>query len=219
MTSACIGEPISWLRLERVAAGTDDATVSAHLASCEACRHCLDEIRRDVVALPVLHVVEKRRWWTFAIPAVMAAAAVVAILFVMRPRDDRAVYIARVKGVGQVELDVVRDRDGVIRDDVRSFVLGDRWKVIVTCPPNANAWIDVAVVELGAERADYPVAPAQIACGNRVVIPGAFTLTGAKRHRVCARVGASAPPPRGVPHEGDEDVACVTISPEGASSR
>ncbi|MDB4958282.1 MAG: hypothetical protein JWO36_5851 [Myxococcales bacterium] len=212
--SACIGEPISWLRLERVAAGVDDAPAGAHLATCAACRSALEEIRRDVVALPVLHVMPKRRWWTWVMPAMVAAAAVATILFVMRPRDPGLTELARVKGVGQVEVDVVRERDGAIRDDVRSFAYGDRWKVIVTCPPNATAWIDVAVIEAGAERADYPVAPAQIACGNRVVIPGAFVLTGAKRHRVCARVGAGAPPTRSLPRDGDDNVACVTISPE-----
>ena len=216
MIAACIGEPISWLRLERVAGGADDATVNVHVATCEACRSCLEEIRRDVVALPALDVAPKRRWWTFAIPAVFAAAAVATILFVLRPHGElgpeASADITHVKGVGEIVVDVMRDRDGVVRDDVRTFTTGDRWKVIVTCPPSARAFIDVAVVEQGAQRADYPLAAVQIACGNRVVIPGAFTLTGIKPHRICARVAASAPPPRGVPEEGDEGVACVTLS-------
>jgi hypothetical protein len=53
--SACIGEPISWLRLERYALdGGADRAAAAHLARCAACARCLDEIRGDLVALPPL---------------------------------------------------------------------------------------------------------------------------------------------------------------------
>ena len=53
---ACIGEPISWLRLETFAAGRDDAAIREHVAACPACKHCLDELRTDIVALPPLGV-------------------------------------------------------------------------------------------------------------------------------------------------------------------
>ena len=58
---ACIGEPISWLRLERYALSATDAGVREHVASCEACRHCLDEIQRDVGQGP-LYAAETDDW-------------------------------------------------------------------------------------------------------------------------------------------------------------
>ena len=43
---ACIGEPISWLRLETFAIGGNrDAAIAKHVAECAACARCLDEIR------------------------------------------------------------------------------------------------------------------------------------------------------------------------------
>jgi hypothetical protein len=160
------------------------------------------------------------RW---AAPALGLAAAAAAIVLVVRPsggggtaaRDDR---VATVKGVGEVVIDVVRDRDGAIGVGATTFRAGDRWKVIVTCAPGAAAWVDVAVVEQGAHgAADYPLAPARVACGNRVVVPGAFELTGTRDNRVCAVLGAAsdaAPPRTRVPGEGADHVACVTVKPE-----
>lgn len=195
---SCIGEPISWLRLEQHVRAADPQ-VDAHVATCPACRRCLDELRDDVVALPVLTVPEpRRRWWQWVAPA-LAVAAIVALVVRPRPPEN----VATIKGVGEVVLDVVRERGGVIRDDVRSFAPGDRWKVVVTCPPAAGAWIDVVVGN------DHPIAPAHIACGNRVVVPGAFELTGDAPNRVCVRVGVDGAPPR----TGRPD-ACVTIAPD-----
>ena len=195
---SCIGEPISWLRLERYAQDGRDAAVRDHLAACPACQSCLDEITRDVVMLRPLVVPPKRRWWVFAIPA-FAAVAVAAVLFVLRPRDEVSESV-RIKGLGTVELDVVRERNGAIGDD-RTFRAGDRFKVIVTCPPEHLARFDVAITEQGASHADRPLAPAQLLCGNRVAIPGAFSLTGDKPHRVCVRIN-------------DAGDACLTLRPE-----
>ena len=211
---SCIGEPVSWPRLEL---GERDAAITAHLATCAVCRSCADMIERDVVVLPPLvlpAVAARARWWLWAIPAVAAAALLVVVL---RPPPQRADNITSVKGVGEVVLDVVRERGGTIRTGVTTFAPGDRWKVVVTCSPergDKGAWIDVAVVEAGAHTADYPIAPAHVACGNDVVIPGAFELTGAQPNRVCVRVAADGAAPRGVPAPGDEGVACVTVYPE-----
>jgi hypothetical protein len=199
---ACIDTPISWPRLERYALDSADAQIAAHLAACPACARCLEEIRGDVVALPPLVVPARprRRWWQLAIPAlaVAAAALVLAVWPRDRARDDRVT----VKGVGEVVLGVVRERDGAIRDDATTFLPGDRWKVVVTCPPAASAWVHVDV------GGDHPVAPARIACGNRVVVPGAFHLTGDAPNRVCVRVAGDAAP------DGNAPSACVTIRPE-----
>ena len=196
----CIGDPISWLALETHALGRRDAAVTAHLDACSACRECLQQIERDVVALPRLAVPVRRPWWHFAVPAFGALAAVAALLVLLRPRDPEGV--THIKGLGEVQIEVVRERAGTIRDDVRSFAPGDRWKVVVTCPFDHSVSLDVIVREEGATRADHPLAPMRAICGNRIVIPGAFTVTGDKTNRVCVHV---------MPGDGD---ACLTLHPE-----
>ncbi len=209
---ACIGEPISWLRLETFASGRDDSTIREHVTACPACKHCLEEIRADIVALPPLAMPatpEPRAWWKLFVPAFAVAAAAVIALIVFRGGDGdppARENVVAIKGVGEVVLGTVRERGGVIRDDVRSFATGDRWKLVVTCPPSATGTllaVDVTVVEVGGSTTiDRPLVPARIACGNRVVLPGAFSLTGPRANRVCAAIGP------------DKDTACVTIAAE-----
>lgn len=203
---ACIGEPVSWLRLERFAADGQDAVVGAHVAACAACQQCLAEIQGDLVALPPLAVPAKkaRRWVTWLAPALSLAAAAAIAIVVLRPAPEEREDIAHVKGVGDVVLGVVRERGGVIRDDVTTFAPGDRWKLVITCAPGASTRVEVTVTEQGSSRADHPLAPATIACGNRMVLPGAFTLTGAYPNRVCARISS----------DEESDSACLTIRPE-----
>jgi len=211
-TLACIGEPISWLRLETFASGRADPAIATHLAACRACTHCLHEIRGDLVALPALALPPAPRraaWWTWLVPALgLAAAAAIALVVLApwrgapapRPRED----VVAVKGVGEVVVEVVRERAGVIRTDARTFATGDRWKLVVTCPPAGTATFDVAVTEAGAAAIDRPLVPATLACGNRVVLPGAFTLTGHRANRVCVTITTRE----------DRGRACVTIDPE-----
>lgn len=202
----CIGEPISWLRLERHAAAPDPA-VADHVAACEACRACLTAITGDAVALPPLATIadprRARRWWWLVVPTLAAAAIAVVIV---RPSEVARQEVAWVKGVGEVVLGTVRERAGVVRQDARGFLPGDRWKVVVTCPPAARAVVDVAVIEDGRPQADHPLAPAELACGNRVVVPGAFELTGTRPHRVCIQVAAVGARP--------DATACVELRPE-----
>jgi hypothetical protein len=205
----CTGTPISWLRLERFAASGVDADIAAHVSTCAACASCLDEIRRDVVALPPLAVAtssaRRRPWWYIALPAFAAAAAIAMLL--VRPRDPARDERVRVKGVGEVIVGVVRERDGAIRDDATTFVPSDRWKVVITCPPAAATWVEV---EIGGDRGvDRPLAPARIACGNRVVVPGAFHLTGTAANRICVRVAADEPDARA-------PTARLTVGPDAS---
>lgn len=206
---ACIGEPISWLRLEQFARAHADGAIRAHLDACPACRACLDEIERDVVALPPLAVPAappRRAWWRWAVPAGLAIAAAALALLVLRPRDPSTTPgradVMQVKGVGTLELGVVRERGGVVRDDVTTFAHGDRWKVVITCAADHVVSVETSVVEAGAEKQDAPLAPARVVCGNRIPLAGAFTLTGARPHRVCVRVA------------GEPGRACVTLTPE-----
>jgi len=210
MTSlACIGEPVSWLRLEQFAAGRiADPAIASHLTACPACTHCLDEIRGDLVALPVLALPQasprRTSWWTWLVPALGLAAAAAIAVVVLRPRPTPREDIVAVKGVGEVIVDVVRERAGVIRDDVRTYAANDRWKVVVTCPPAGSATFDVGVTETGRVEVDRPLLPAKLACGNRVVLPGAFELTGNQPNRVCVTITSAE----------DSGRACVMIQPE-----
>lgn len=207
---ACISEPISWLQLETFALGTTDAAVASHLAACPACAHCLDEIRGDLVALPPLAVPAaptRSPWWTRLVPAMALAAATILVILLWRAEDTvEREDMVRVKGVGEVVVGTVRERDGVIRHDPRSFVAGDRWKLVITCPPAASAHVEVTVAELGSDAIDRPLAPSDIACGNRVVIPGAFRITGARANRVCVTITSAA--------GSEPGTACVTLKPE-----
>ena len=227
--TACIGEPISWLKLETFALGAPDPAIASHVAACPVCRQCLDQIRGDVVALPPLAVPARspstggrwrRRWLAPAFA--FAAAAVVLVIVLRRPPPTGGevatvppgivdvVSIASIKGIGEVTLELVRERAGAIRYDASSYAPGDRWKVVVTCPPGAVAQmmsIDVSVAD-GATT-DHPLAPAQLPCGNRVVVPGAFTVTGARNNQVCVSVAAA--PDAGA---ADAGTACLTLHPE-----
>jgi hypothetical protein len=109
-----------------------------------------------------------------------------------------------VKGVGEVTLELVRERGGEVSYDARRYAQGDRWKVVVSCPPSASAWIDVSVAD--GVTIDHPLATAQLPCGNRVVVPGAFTVTGTGASRGCASVAAGP--------GADAGTACLTLRPE-----
>ena len=216
----CTGEPISWLRLEQFALGASDpeiaAATAAHLTGCPACRGCLDQIRGDAVALPPLIAPDApprgrrrawRRWWLA--PALAAAAAAAVALVVVRPSpgaDDRVA----IKGVGEVALELVRERAGAISYDARRYAPGDRWKVVISCPPSASPMLAIEVSVADGVTVDHPLAATRIACGNRVVVPGAFTVTGDRVNRVCARISASADAAPG-PEAG---TACATLGPE-----
>jgi hypothetical protein len=215
VSASCIGEPISWLRLESYALDHRDDKIAAHLASCAACAACLAEIRADVVALPPLVVPEKRAWfsWRWFAPAMGAIAAAALVLLLIGRRDRTQLdHVTTIKGAGDVVLGVVRERGGVIRRDVTSYLPGDRWKVVVTCAPGPFVWIDVAVVD--PTGVDYPLGPAQLACGNEVAVPGAFEITGTAVNVVCARLDTEVIPTRTTPKPGDPGVACVTLTPE-----
>jgi hypothetical protein len=193
----CIGEPISWLRLEQHALARD-AQVAAHLDACPACRACFAELGPIELPRLVFAAARPRRRWLWLAAPGLALAAVIALLLWPRPRPDNVVAI---KGGGELVLGVVRERAGAIVEDARAFLPGDRWKLVVTCPPAASTWLDVVVLDGG--EPSYPLAPAHVTCGNRIVLPGAFTLTGDAPNRVCVRVSETP--------KGPGDLACVTI--------
>jgi hypothetical protein len=55
---------------------------------------------------------------------------------------------------------------------------------------------------------DRPLVPARLACGNRVVVPGAFTVTGGRANRVCVEIATISEAAAGTGR------ACLTLTPE-----
>lgn len=198
MTAPCTGEPLSWPRLERLAAGLlgarETSAARAHLATCPACRDCLARIEADAVALPRLPVLAqppRPRWWLLAAP--MAALAAVALWLAVRPSDrpDTEVATITIKGGGTLTLSLIRDRDGAVAIDPPDVRDDDRWKVRLTCDRPATIHAAITVHQPG-QPAATPLPPAAITCGNDVTLPGAFHITGGAA-TVCVTVdGADA---------------------------
>jgi hypothetical protein len=123
-----------------------------------------------------------------AIPIVGALAAAAAVLLVLGKNPsapDVPGEGPRVKGGGSApSFALVRDDEALIEEAGGSFHDGDRFKVLVTCPPDAHPRFDVVVWD--AEGASFPIAAAnEVACGNRIALPGAFRVTGSSRMTVC----------------------------------
>jgi hypothetical protein len=227
---ACV--PVSWLRLERVALGElpagERAEVADHLAGCARCRACADRIAADARDLPPLLLPSpaaatavqaeapalparppRRRPridWRQALAGVAAAVIVTVALRPGRPPPGPGTgpRVVAIKG-GDVTIELVRERDGSVALEPTSFAPGDRFKLLLTCPPPLQLHADVAVLQDGAPA--YPGAPALIACGNRVPLPTAFRITGAGAATVCVAVDPSAPPARAALAGGDTTAA------------
>ncbi len=214
-TSRCVGEPVSWLRLERFRLGELGATervgVAAHLAACTACAACMARIEADETReLPALALgpaptrpmlappARSPRRRLFASVAALAAAAVVVLGIgrtwhspgssereTARPKGDGMAFVL-VRDDGQRMVDA----QGVFRD-------GDRFKALVTCPPGSDATFDLVVFD--AAGASFPLSAARgFACGNEVPLPGAFRLTSAgDRETVCVVWGSDDEVDRG----------------------
>ena len=199
----CIGEPISWLRLEQHALAASDE-VARHLAECGACRACFATIEADRGrALPPLGEVAmaaaagrrravRTRWLAAATVAVAAAVVLLAVL----RRDPES--LPGIKGGDDLVLDLIRERSGEVAAGPVSFRDGDRFEVLVTCARRGEVAVDVTIEQAG--EVFTPLAPARIRCGNRVPLPGAFSLTGSAPARVCARLGSTT--------------ACATLAPD-----
>jgi hypothetical protein len=200
--SPCIGEPVSWMRLERYGLGelpaAERATIREHLAACPACGECFARIEqgRELPALPPLAALRPRARPRVAWLGMLAvaSAAAVAMLLVARTQPDVALpgphLRAPAKG-GDFAIEVVRiDAEDRLRDATH-FAASDRFKVLLTCPPPWVGHAEVVVYQDG--RAFFPLAP-QLApsCGNRRKLAGAFQLDGASPASVCVALAPSA---------------------------
>jgi hypothetical protein len=211
--AAC--RPVSWLRLERYALGElgsdERAEIVAHLVDCARCRACADQIERDARELPPLPAAvagvprrasvpapaPKRRfgWLGGGGVLTLATAAAVFAFAVLRPRDEPRLEARRiaVKG-GEVTIDLVRERNGSTAWEPTSFATGDRFKLLLTCPPPLHLHADLVVLQ--ADGPAFPGPPISIACGNRVPVLPAFRITGPGAATVCVALDPDGPPSR-----------------------
>ena len=221
MTLRCIGEPLSWLRLERYHLGElgdgDRAEATEHLARCRACAACLARIEVDEArVLPPLEMgqatARARRARHIVAAAAGAVSVAAAVLLVMGHtwrsgevrREAELAAGGRVKG-GGVAFALVRDDGAWIAGTAGAFHAGERFKAVVTCPPETHPTFDLVVFD--ASGASFPLEPArELSCGNDVPLPGAFRLTGHAEERVCVVWS----------DEGDVNRALVSGGGEGA---
>jgi hypothetical protein len=209
--AGCIGEPISWLRLERYHLGEltppERADVARHLGSCAACAACIARIEEDAalplppLAPPAPETTRRRGRVRQASRAILTAgvlAAAAALLLVVGPREEARSITAHEAGPSgshggagptaakgdAIAFSLVRDDDERITESSGVYRDGDRFKALVSCPPGERAAFDLVVYD-GAV-ASFPLDGARpMECGNDVPLPGAFRLIGRGEQRVC----------------------------------
>ena len=202
--SACIGEPVSWLRLERYALGElrgdEQRAVAEHLASCAVCRACSEQIARDVrEPLPLIaagssgHVAPsgvraRPRKLAAAAPWAALVSASLAVWLMLRgphvpPEAAPGMAVSTTKG-GDIALMLVRsDRAGRLLEPTQ-FAPEDRFKLLLTCAPPLQGPVRVQIYQAGAL---YEPVPEQALprCGNRVALSGAWQFDGQAALDVC----------------------------------
>ena len=226
----CTDRPISWWRLECFYLGElgaqDQHATQAHLEACAACRACAQRIERGD-ALPALSTVPlgtrpARRWfarraWLPSAIGVVALAAVGLVLWSGGNGDGMRAPLTRrvaVKGGGELVLDLIRERVGDASLAATRFAPNDRFKVVLTCSLPAEIFVDTVVFQ--DHDVFFPLAPARLACQNRVALPGAFRLSGRAPALVCVIMDAQHPVLRdGVTRpDSRAQTACVELVPE-----
>src|SRR5262249_6075662 len=145
--------------------GADERrAVEAHLGKCPACGACLAEAERPV-SLPPLRVARAvvPPPWIWIRRALLAASPAVALVLalVLRAHPDvsapsRPPGTVASKG-GGISLQLASDRLGVAADEATTFLAGDRWKALVTCPAGRLVFWDLVVMDGGGRT--FPLAP------------------------------------------------------------
>jgi hypothetical protein len=216
---------VSWLLMERYVLGELDEAerreVELRLADSQAARDRLTQIREDKSELPELpqssfarprtHFDQPapvrahprtRRPWT-SVGSVLAAAAAVALAVVSL--QDASTH-NRTKG-GELALELVSASGA---HAPTKFAQGERFKVLVTCPPAFQETLHLLVFQAG--QSYRPLAPLRVACGNLVSWPGAFALDGDASAEVCAAWGPGTGTATTRKQLGDRAV-CQTLAP------
>lgn len=202
MSRSCIGEPISWLELERHALGesAQAAAIDQHLHECVACEDVAKEIGLDERRMPALLVPlssprpSSRRWFWFF--AMLPAAALLLLWLRVPPAGERAMKGFATKG-GDATMLLIRESQGVLLEPSH-FSPNDRFQVEVSCSPGVHV-MRVAITQDG--QTFTPLPASKLPCSNQTRVPGAFSLDGGTA-RVCLTIGDQSDP------------LCVLVEPE-----
>jgi len=225
--AGCVGQPLSWLLLERHALGDlpePEATrVRAHLAACPVCAACAAEAAHSPPFVLTATAPTRKPWWrryaaAWATTTALACAAAGFLLLARSPDHAKPIAagqaLAGVKG-GDAARELVRARDGAIAHGADTFGPGDRWKALVTCPAGGVVFWELFVRDQSGTH--YPLAPGgPISCGNHVVLPGAFRVEGSDPAQVCVRLATDLfpRPPSGRDAAPLGQSLCVSLRPE-----
>ena len=202
--TTCIGEPVSYFRLERYELSElpkdEQRSVAEHLAQCPTCRACYERMQadgreQDLAALlarlqkPPPNAAARAPRWLWGTGAL--ALSLIGLLAVLRGSPATQPMASsgapQTKGDGlALELTRVDARGQQL--DPSHFAPGDRWKVTVSCPPALAGTARVLVFQAGEM---FEPLPAQIleSCGNRRALSGAFHLDGGAPVDVCVLLG------------------------------
>jgi hypothetical protein len=102
---------------------------------------------------------------------------------------------------------VRRDADDRLQEPTH-FSPSDRFKALVTCPPEWRGVVGVIVYQDG--KSYVPLAVQELeSCGNRRALEGAFHIDGRTHARVCANFAASLAEWR----EHEADGQCAQLEP------
>ncbi|HUQ07132.1 MAG TPA: hypothetical protein VM261_31795 [Kofleriaceae bacterium] len=237
---ACVGQPLSWLTLERHAlaelGGAAAESASEHLEQCAACSAAFGSIKADtrvLRALPALAApaaadeavhtgdgsrgddlarARARRRQLVIGAGVFVAAAAALLLVVLRPKDTATGELAAsVRVKGAGLVNMTLVRE---RDGAVAFDpldVRDSDRWKVQLTCAPGGRATVEVVVYqGTEPAAVALPAQPFTCGNDVVIPGAFRVTNGAA-TICARLASDALPP--LPATPGGAMACRRITP------
>jgi hypothetical protein len=200
MTS-CIGEPVSYLRLERYSLhelpAEEDRSIASHLEQCAVCRACYERIQADARDADVAVLATKLsqlsaaarprpRRARFVWGASALVASLAALLFVMRPPAEAPGIASQstTKGDG-LGLEVVRsDAQGQLLEPTH-FAESDRFKLLLSCSADRAGSVRVLVFQGGDVFEPVPAQRLE-SCGNRRPLAGAWAFDGGEAVELCA---------------------------------
>lgn len=139
---SALPEHPSYLELDALMLGSDDAAARQHVTACEACQRHIESLRAlaDAPLPPRLRArmrqsapAPSRRLWLLA-PMFAAAAAAVALLALPSLRPEVESSLTRTKGGPAVAIHILRGQE-VVRWDGRAAVQsGDRLRLELAAP-------------------------------------------------------------------------------------
>ncbi|HEY1812930.1 MAG TPA: DUF4384 domain-containing protein [Kofleriaceae bacterium] len=177
---------LSAFTLDALALGTETAGAREHLAACARCRGDLEAaqaLREHFTAHVLSRTLPVRRrrpvWPWFALPALAAAIALVAII--VRPSHRAAEPELAIKGDAAWQVFANRDGQTFAVHDGTELAPGDRIRFAVI-PDGARYLLVASIDGAGVASIYYPYDGAEsaaIPAGDRVELPGSIVLDAA----------------------------------------